>query len=60
MGIELAKKRDIESIAFNNKVVGMSNEKHVKFNKNYTPITTFQKSIIDCRVGKTDTGPKIT
>jgi len=41
MGIELAKKRDIESIAFNNKVVGMSNEKHVKFNKNYTPITTF-------------------
>lgn len=60
MGVDLQKKRDVENIAFNNKIVGMSNEKHQMYKKNYTPITTFQKSLIDCRVGNSGTGPKIT
>jgi len=50
----------MENIAFNNKIVGMSNENIQAFKKNYTPITSFQKSMIDCRVGNTGTGPKIT
>ncbi len=41
LGIDLQKKRDVENIAFNNKIVGMSSEKKASFQKNYTPITTF-------------------
>ena len=60
VGSELAKKREMENIMFNNKIVGMTSENHQPYKKNYTPITTFQKSIIDCRVGGSGTGPKIT
>ena len=41
LGIELHKKREVENIAFNNKIVGMNNEKKAAYQKNYTPITSF-------------------
>lgn len=41
LGRDLEKKREIEDVSFNNKIVGMSNENQPAYLKNYTPITTF-------------------
>ena len=55
---DLQKKRDIESINFNATNLAIK-DNFVTKTKNYTPITKFQKSMIDCQMGKTQTGPKI-